>query len=478
MKKMKIIHFITLFLSLNFCYAQGFKPAETICLGNNSPFFILETYKDNQDNEYVIYGKPNITDSLDIYIQKYDSNEKPVFSDCGIYLKTTSTVIINLGIGILKFVQCITDANNNIFIVISVPIGNDEAGFETFNLSCFKLNVNGTKLWEKSNFFPTHVYIFQTDIEMSPDGDIHLLYFFDETRSLGYLRFSNDGILRYPPKDFGTIYYVDLTTTGHPESRKYCQFFKNSSNEVIIAKANFDFNVNSYTISTSKIDINGNQQDFIVDDSSPAFLQFNKLNGEFYYIKSVATQFLMYKFNSESSISPQSVVTFDSRPFQELQKKGEFYFYLYNHIQGGKTYLQKINGSSQKQYPDNSFEMPYLSGAFEDNIQIFPDNKGGVHLLFINEKFTLENNQFNNFERYLSYQYVNTFGIAQIPNDSKLFFKCGETYVSTGKGFLDENDGSLNAYISHYGSFTALSRQNVYYLQNSNCIPYIIVKSK
>lgn len=481
---MKIIHYLFFFLSFNFCFSQGFQAPEYLCTAeSNINFYILETYKDSKSNEYVVFGKVNSADSLDIYIQKYNIQEKPVFEGCGKYITTTTLDLVNINIGVLTFVRCITDVNDNLFVFISVPKGV-EGPYITFNLHCYKIDSNGNSLWAKigNDLTGTSIYIFIHDIEVTADGDVHLIYQFSEYSKLGYIRVTNNGNLRFQAKDFGAVRYYDLINPELNDGKQNCSIIKNSLDEIIIAKADFEYSTAENRVicevSTYKVDILGNVIKNIIDSDSK-FIQFNKIENALYLIEKVVDKFNMYKFNSESSLSTIPVLVFDFKPFQQIKKKGKNYFYFYR--KDGKIYIQKLNENSEKQFPNNGVEIPNISFAISplqafDN---FPDEKGGVHVLFVNEKYKIIDGGYNALVRYVSYQYINTFGIPQIPPELHVYYPCEYTSIDVGMGFYDEKDGSLNAYIT-FGSedVNGITRHNVLYACNLICPKYQITKTK
>ena len=147
----------------------------------------------------------------------------------------------------------------------------------------------------------------------------------------------------------------------------------------------------------------------------------------------------MYKFNSESSLSTTPTLSFEDKPFQQIKKKGTNYFYFYR--KDGKIYIQKLNGNSEKQFPNDGVEIPNISFALAplqafDN---FPDEKGGVHVLFVDEKYEIIDVGYNILERYVSYQYINTFGIPQITPELHVYYPCEYPSINTGMGFYDDS---------------------------------------
>lgn len=223
---MKKIHLLFLFFSFNLCFSQGFQAPEYLCLGDKS-FVILEKYKDLKSNEYVVFGKVNNADSLEIYVQKYNGQEKPVFEGCGRYLTTITTEIVNLPIGIPTFVRCITDSNDNIFVFLSVPNGV-EGPYLTFYLHCYKLDLGGRSIWAKTGneLTASSIYIFLHDIEVTSDGDVHLIYQFSDFAKLGYIRISNEGNLRFQAKDFGEFKFYDLINPELNDGKKNALILK------------------------------------------------------------------------------------------------------------------------------------------------------------------------------------------------------------------------------------------------------------
>ncbi|GGD74934.1 hypothetical protein GCM10011514_43690 [Emticicia aquatilis] len=480
---MKKIYFLICFLSFNFCFSQGFQAPEYLCTAeSNINFYILETYKDSKSNEYIIFGKINSEDSLDIYIQKYNVQEKPVFEGCGKYITSTTLDIANISIGVLTVVRCITDVNDNIFVFISVPKGV-EGPYTTFNLHCYKIDSNGNSLWAKigNDLTATSIYIFIHDIEATADGDIHLIYQFSEYNKLGYIRVTNNGNLRFQPKDLGAVKYDDLINPEINDHKKHSFIFKNSLGEVVIAKANYEYSEEEsrliFEVSTYKVDILGNVTKHIIDNDS-RFIQFNKIENELYLIENIGDKFYMYKFNSESFVSTVPTLVFDEKPFQQLKKKGTNYFYFYR--KAGKIYIQKLNENSEKQFPNSGVEIPNISFSISplqafDN---FPDEKGGVHVVFVDEKYKIIDGGYNILGRYVSYQYINAFGILQIPSELHIYYPCEYTSIDIGMGFYDEKDGSLNAYITSSSDVNAITRHNVLYAYNPICPKYQITKKK
>lgn len=478
---MKKIHLLFLFFSFNLCFSQGFQAPEYLCIGDRS-FVILETYKDSKSNEYVVFGKINNSDSLDIYIQKYNAQEKPVFAGCGKYITTTASGIVNLLTGIPTFVRCITDSNDNIFVFVSVPNGV-EGPYITFYLHCYKLDSVGNSMWAKTgnDLTASAIYIFLHDIEVTSDGDIHLIYQFSDFAKLGYIRISNEGNLRFQAKDFGEFKFYDIINPELNDGKKNALIFKNTTGEIVIAKADYTYSIeerrNICEVKTFKIDISGNVIQNIIDSDS-RFIQFNKIENELYLVENEIDRYYLYKFNSESSLSTIPTLSFDNKPFQQLKKKGTNYFYFYR--KAGKFFIQKLNQNSEKQFPNDGVEIPNISLIYSplQTFDNFPDEKGGVHILYVNEKYQIINDSYNPLERYVSYQHVNAFGIPQIPPEQLVFYPCEFQSFNMGQGFYDEKDDSLNAYITFNSDFPGIARQNVLYAYHPICPVYKIAKTK